>query len=85
VYPRIKGGPIAEWLRAIKGEGPTPGSNFEYAGPLTEMIALGTLAIRTGKGIEYDVKKMQILNNPEAQAMIKEEAREGFRLEDLKA
>lgn len=84
VYPRIKGGPIAEWLRAIKGEGPAPGSNFDYAGPLTEMIALGTLAIRTGKGMDYDAGKMQITNNPEAQAMIKEEAREGFRLEDLK-
>jgi predicted dehydrogenase len=83
VYPRIKGGHIAEWLRACKGEGPTPGSNFDYAGPLTEMIALGTLAIRTGKGLEYDSKKMQIKGNPAAQAMMKVETLEGFRIKDL--
>ena len=47
------------------------------------MIALGTLAIRTGKGLEYDSKKMQIKGNPAAQAMMKVETLEGFRIKDL--
>ena len=84
VYPRIKGGHRKEWLRAVKGEGPRPGSNFDYAGPLTEMIVLGTLAIRTGKGLEYDAKKMRILKNPEAAKLLKPAAREGFRPENLR-
>jgi predicted dehydrogenase len=84
VYPRIKGGHIAEWLRACKGEGSTPGSNFEYAGPLTEMIALGTLVIRTGKGLEYNAEKMEIHGNPAASALITIDAREGFRVKDLR-
>lgn len=83
VYPRIKGSQMDEWIRAIKGEGPKPGSSFDYAGPLTETIALGTLAIRTGKSIEYNSDTMTITNNDEANALLQTEAREGFRVEDL--
>ncbi|WP_372808303.1 Gfo/Idh/MocA family oxidoreductase [Pontiella sp.] len=84
VYPRIKGGHIAEWLRACKGEGPAPGSNFDYAGPLTEMIALGTLAIRTGKALEYDAEKMEINGNPAASELVQVDAKQGFRVADLR-
>src|SRR5690606_2727742 len=28
---RIDGGPFQEWIDAIKGDGPLPGSNFDYA------------------------------------------------------
>ena len=77
--PRIKGGHIAEWIRAIKGEGPTPGSNFEYAEGLTELILLGAIAIRTGKSIEWDPETMRITNNPELNAFVALEAREGWR------
>lgn len=80
VYPRIKGSQMDEWIRAIKGEGPKPGSSFDYAGPLTETIALGTLAIRTGKAIEYNSKTMAITSNDEANALLQTEAREGFRV-----
>ncbi|MGZ0655715.1 Gfo/Idh/MocA family oxidoreductase [Coraliomargarita sp. W4R72] len=83
VYPRVKGSQMDEWIRAIKGEGPKPGSSFDYAGPLTETIALGTLAIRTGKAIEYDSKTMTITNNDAANALLQTEARAGFRVEDL--
>lgn len=82
-YARIKGTQMDEWIRAIKGEGPKPGSSFEYSGPLTETIVLGTLAIRTGKQVNYDPETMTITNNPEAEALLRTEAREGFRMEDL--
>ncbi|MEM0965848.1 MAG: Gfo/Idh/MocA family oxidoreductase [Verrucomicrobiota bacterium] len=82
-YPRIKGGHIQEWIRACKGEGPTPGSSFDYAGQLSEMIVLGTLAIRTGQDIDYDAEEMKITNNPEADALLRTEARPGFRTQDL--
>lgn len=85
VYPRIKGSQMDEWIRAIKGVGPKPGSSFDYAGPLTETIILGTLAIRTGKAVDYDPETMTITNNEEAHALLRSEAREGFRLEDVSA
>ncbi|MGJ8638526.1 MAG: Gfo/Idh/MocA family oxidoreductase [Opitutaceae bacterium] len=83
VYPRIKGSQMEEWIRAIKGEGPKPGSSFEYSGPLTETIVLGTLAIRTGKAIDYDEKAMRILNNDTANSLLQTEARKGFRVDEL--
>ena len=50
---------------------------------LTETILLGSLAIRTGKALDWDAKNMKISGNDEAAAMIKIEARKGWRLEDL--
>ncbi|MBT7300466.1 MAG: Gfo/Idh/MocA family oxidoreductase [Victivallales bacterium] len=63
--PRVEGGPVEEWLRAIHGAGPMPGANFEYAAPLTEVVLLGALAIRTGQTIEWDAAAMQVTNHPE--------------------
>ena len=37
-------GHYEEWLQACKG-GPRPVSNFDYAGPLTEIVLLGVLAL----------------------------------------
>jgi predicted dehydrogenase len=52
-YPRTEG-VYKEWIAAIKG-GTQPGSSFaEHAGPLTEMIVLGNLAVRSGRTIELD-------------------------------
>ncbi len=64
--PRVPpGGPHMEWVRACKG-GPVPGSNFDYAGPLTEMVLLGNLAIRAnGKRMLWDSKNMKVTNIPE--------------------
>ncbi len=61
----MEGGPQQEWIRAIKGRGPAPGSNFDYAADLTEMILLGAMAQRTGKRIEYDADRMKVTNHPD--------------------
>lgn len=79
-----KGGPIKEWFRAIKGEGPPPGSNFEYAAPLTEVVLLGAMAQRLGEAIEWDHENMTVKGRPELDAWIKESTREGWSYgEDL--
>ena len=79
VLPRVKGGNIAEWIRAVKGEGPKPGSHFDYAEGLTELILLGALAIRTGKDIVWDSKKMKITNEPKLNKYVNPKARKGWR------
>ncbi|NMD04027.1 MAG: gfo/Idh/MocA family oxidoreductase, partial [Bacteroidales bacterium] len=82
--PRVKGGPRAEWLAAIKGEGPEPGSNFEYSARLTEMASLGVLAQRMNTRIEYDEKKMKVTNHKDYDKYIKEPVRKGWSYgEDL--
>lgn len=82
--PRIEGGPQAEWLRAIKGDGPMPGSNFEYSARLTEMASLGVLSQRFNTRIEYDAPNMKVTNHPDFDSFIKEPVREGWAYgEDL--
>ncbi len=76
--PRVEGGPVAEWLRAIKGDGPMPGSNFEYSARLTEMALLGVLAQRFNTRIEYDAVNMKVTNHPDFDAHIKEPVRKGW-------
>lgn len=80
-------GHFAEWVRAIR-EGKTAVSNFPgYAGPLTEMVLAGNLAVRAnGPTIEWDAKRMRIRNirsieNREIlENMIKPKYRKGWRM-----
>ena len=71
-----------EWVRAIKDEGPEPGSNFDYASRLTEVGLLGVLAQKTGKSFEWDAEKMEVSNQPELNAFIKEPVRRGWEMGD---
>jgi predicted dehydrogenase len=77
--PRAPDGPYKEWIAACKG-GPMCLSNFDYAGPLTEFVLLGNVAMRTGKKIEWDAKKLRARNCPEADQYIRREYREGWAL-----
>jgi predicted dehydrogenase len=59
-YPRTKG-VYGEFIEAIKG-GTQPGSNIAgHAGPLTEMIVLGNLAVRAGRAIELNPTTGELL------------------------
>lgn len=80
--PRIKGGPFVEWLQAIKGEGPMPGSQFDYSARLTEMALVGVLAQRTGTDIEWDAKAMKVTNHPDYERYVREPARHGWNVGD---
>jgi predicted dehydrogenase len=75
-----------EWIEACKGGKPT-GSNFDYAGPLTEMILLGNIAVRMtlktqekGLRLAYDGPNMRITNLPEANEYMQRKYREGWTL-----
>ena len=82
--PRVEGGPVVEWIRAIKGTGPIPGANFEYSAPLSELNAVGILAQRFNTRIEYDATNMKVKNHPELDKYIKEPVRKGWEYgEDL--
>lgn len=78
--PRVKGGPLQEWLSAIDRSGPLPGSNFEYAVPLSEMVLLGVLAMRTGRRIEWDGKAGRVTNDPALNKLVEISARAGWKV-----
>src|SRR5690606_21573836 len=74
-------GHFKEFHQAITGERDAAVSNFaKYAGPLTETILLGNLAVYDaasgeGRKIEWDAEKMQAVNAPEVQHLVKKEYR----------
>jgi hypothetical protein len=76
--PRVEGGPQKEFLDAVKGDGPMPGSNFDYATELTEMAAIGVLAQRFNTRIEYDAQNMKVTNHEGMEKYIKEPVRDGW-------
>jgi len=80
----IAGDPIGELFAAIRGTIPHAGSHFDYACPLTELVNVGVLAIRSGKSLEWDAAAMQAKGRPELDAWIKEPVRTGWSYgEDL--
>ncbi|NIM51272.1 MAG: Gfo/Idh/MocA family oxidoreductase [Gemmatimonadales bacterium] len=78
-YPRTEG-VYAEWIDACKSGG-TGGSDFAaHAGPLTEMVLLGNLAVRTAKVLELDPQTGRITNTTIPEEYMKPELREGWSL-----
>lgn len=67
------------WINSFKNNTQSPGS-FIYAGPVTETILLGGVALRAGKKVDYDTVNMKITNVPEANKYLVREYREGWEL-----
>ncbi len=99
--PRIAGaeaGHYTEWVDAcIKGYGKMKlSSPFDYAGPMTEAVLMGNLAVRSyqmqvlsddgkksypgRKKLLWDAKNMKITNFDEANAFVKRAYREGWSI-----
>ena len=68
-----------EWVEACKG-GPPPRSNFDFAGPLTEAVLLGTVSVRVGKRLEWDAPNLRVTNVPEANDYLHYDYRDGWTL-----
>jgi hypothetical protein len=69
-----------EWIEACKKGTPTE-SNFGFAGPLTEAVLLGSVAIRMGgEELHWDSANMKILDAPEAESLLRYEYRQGWSL-----
>lgn len=67
------------WINAFKNKTQSPGS-FIYAGPVTETILLGAVALRAGKKVDYDTANMKITNVPEANQYLVREYRKGWEM-----
>ncbi len=78
-YPRSPG-VYREWISAIKG-GSAPGSTFDgHAGPLTQMVLLGCIAVRLGKDVEVDPETGAITTPGVPEEYIKPTFRKGWSL-----
>ncbi|NQU23687.1 MAG: Gfo/Idh/MocA family oxidoreductase [Candidatus Nealsonbacteria bacterium] len=71
------------WVDACRNQGKTA-AGFDYAGPLTEVILLGTVALRCpDKEMAWDAEQMKITNVPEANQYIRRRYREGWTVAGL--
>lgn len=68
-----------EWVEACKGNAATR-SNFDFAGPLTEAVLLGTIAVRTGEKLNWDCQNLKITNVPDANKYLHRQYRPGWTL-----
>ncbi len=57
-HPDWEQGHYNEWIAACKG-GPKALSNFEVSGPVTEAVLLGNIALRTGRKLQWDAKRLR--------------------------
>ena len=78
-------GHFAEWVAAIKGGAPAMSNFPDYAGPLTETILLGNLAVwvaASGKGekVEWDPKELKVKNISGLEGIIQPVYRKGYAL-----
>jgi len=67
------------WIDAFKNKTQSPGS-FLYAGPVTETILLGAVALRAGRKVDYDSANMKITNLQDANKYLVREYRKGWEL-----
>lgn len=79
-------GHYLEWIAACKG-GQPGGSNFDWAGPLTEAVLLGNVALRlqlreelTTKKLLWDGENLRFTNSNLANQFLKTEYRSGWTL-----
>jgi hypothetical protein len=76
--PSNPGGKRNAWLAAYKGED-SPGS-FLNAGPITDAVNLGTVALRAGKRIEFDAAALKVTNAADANRYLSRQYRPGWEL-----
>ena len=77
--PRVKGSHEQNWIDACKGMGAAC-SHFDYSGPLTEVVLLGNLAIRTEGHLLWDGPNMRVTNNEVANQWVQRAYRTGWKL-----
>jgi len=69
-----------EWIEACK-TGSATRSNFDFAGPLTEAVLLGSVCIRNGGDkLLWDSENLKITNDPDANKFLHYEYRKGWSL-----
>ncbi len=71
-------GHYQDWIRASKGGDPSC-SNFSVAGPFTEWIVLGCIALHFEGKLTWDSARMQFTNNREANKYVRPAFRKGWK------
>ena len=72
-----------QWVEACLGKG-TPAANFDYSGPLTESVLLGSVATRFPKTtLEWNAAQVKFTNVGEANRYVRRTYRKGWEVKGL--
>jgi hypothetical protein len=82
--PKIQGANHwLQWVDACLGQG-TPSASFDYSGPLTEAVLLGSVATRfPNTTLEWDAKAVKFTNVPDANQYVRKAYRKGWEVKGL--
>ena len=73
----------SDWAEACVSGG-TPSANFDYAGPLTEAVLLGTVAVRFPETtLEWNAARLRFEYVKEANAFVRRRYRKGWKVAGL--
>ncbi|MCP3919645.1 MAG: Gfo/Idh/MocA family oxidoreductase [bacterium] len=85
-YPRPEIAPrnhYHHWIDACRGGSQTE-AGFEFSGPFSEAILLGTVALRLpGRELSWDAARMKFEGSPEADRYLRRKYRAGWQVEGL--
>jgi len=72
-----------QWVEACLGKG-TPAANFDYSGPLTESVLLGSVATRFPRTtLEWNAAQVKFTNVGEANRYVRRTYRKGWEVKGL--
>lgn len=73
----------SDWAEACLS-GATPSASFDYSGPLTEAVLLGTVAVRfRDTTLDWNARRLQFDNVKEANAFVRRQYRNGWEVAGL--
>ena len=73
-----------DWAEACVGKAARPLAPFDYSGPLTEAVLLGSVAVRFPQTtLEWNSNALRFTNVPAANAFVRREYRDGWRVAGL--
>ena len=80
---REQGHHWSEWAEACLNGG-KPGARFDYAGPLTESVLLGSVAVRFPQTtLQWNAAKLQFDNERSANQFVRRTYRPGWEVKGL--
>ena len=78
-----RAGPLPELRGRLLG-GPDPQCKFSRTGPMSEVVLLGTVAVRVpGQVLRWDAAKLTIPDNPDAAKLQRRNYPEGWKVAGL--
>ena len=73
-----------EFIERVRGNVKSTVCDFDYSGPMTETVLLGTIAmLNPQQKLAWDAPNLRFTNSDTANAMVRDEYREGWEVKGL--